>query len=115
MNQTISQKFLLWGIFLVIGIIAIVWLIKNRYDWCSNKCWECENYSPFRRTGECPPRTGYTYLDAYEQEQYYKQYPYVYPTPYSYTTAWYKGRRAEDRFRLRQKEIVEQAYAAEKK
>ena len=103
MAQDRSQKFFLWGIFLVLGVCVLMWLLQRKCDYCQNKCYECddkdvETYSPYRRTGGCPPRTGWNYLDAYEQEDYYKNYPYIYPTPTNYTRALYKGRRAEHDF-----------------
>lgn len=81
-NLSITSIILL--IFILIVIILIVW--NNSKN---------ERFSPYRGTGNCPPRTGYTYLDSYEQEDYYKNYPYIYPTPNSYTTEWYKLKRDE--------------------
>lgn len=71
-------------IFLLLVIIFIFW-----------KTSQNEKFSPYRGTGSCPPRTGYTYLDVYEQGDYYKNYPYIYPTPRSYTTNWYDLKRKE--------------------
>ena len=95
--QTKTQKYLLWAMAIALGI----WLIMSVTT---------EKYSPFRRTGGCPPRTGYNYLDAYEQEQYYLQYPYVYPTPQSYVTAWYADRRQEGIYENALKKQVEKQY-----
>nr|QBK86532.1 MAG: hypothetical protein LCMAC102_03270 [Marseillevirus LCMAC102] len=96
MAQDQSQKFL----FLVlISAFIFVWFLR-----C--KCQNNETYSPYRRTGGCPPRTGHNYLDAYEQEDYYRKYPYVYPTPQSYTTALYAGRRQLNRSLKAQKEKI---------
>jgi len=72
-----------WLIFAVVIALLVFLLMFKR----------SEGYSPFRRTGGCPPRTGYNYLDVYEQQDYYKKYPYIYPTPYSYITSWYSDRR----------------------
>lgn len=74
--------------------------------------WLCvkEGYSPFRHTGGCPPRTGRTYLDAYEQQDYYRKYPYVYPTPHTYITNWYAARRAENDWRMKAREEVAERY-----
>lgn len=94
MKQDPNQKFLLWGIFLIVGVFVLTWILG-----CAR-----EGYSPYRRTGGCSPRTGWTYLDAYEQQDYYRKYPYVYPTPVSYTTAWYAGRRAMDENRMMRKD-----------
>jgi len=77
------------------AILLCIIIIAAIICFCVSKT--SEGYSPFRHTGGCPPRTGYNYLDAYEQQDYYMKYPYIYPTPVSYTTAWYAGRRAEDR------------------
>ena len=37
-------------------------------------------------------RTGMNYLDVYDQQSYYDEYPYGYPNPESYTTAWFNLR-----------------------
>ena len=66
-------------IFVVIVIVILLCMYKNGH----------ENYSPYRHTGGCPPRTGYNYLDQYEQEDYYKKYPYLYPTPQNYIKNMY--------------------------
>lgn len=90
MKQDKTQQFLLVGVCLILLVFVLTWVLG-----CSR-----EGYSPFRRTGGCPPRTGWNYLDAYEQGDYYNKYPYVYPTPVSYTTAWYAGRRAMNQDRI---------------
>ncbi|MDX1472410.1 MAG: hypothetical protein R3213_13000, partial [Flavobacteriaceae bacterium] len=95
MAQDISQRFFLWGIFLILGVFVLMWLLQRRCDYCKETCNQKEDYSPYRRTGGCPPRTGNTYLDAYEQEEYYRKYPYIYPTPTNYVRALYGNKRAE--------------------
>ena len=85
MKQDSSQKFLLWGISIILAIVVLGYLRKQKIT--------NEAYMPFRRTGGCPPRTGFSYLDAYEQQDYYRKHPWIYPTPVSYTTAWYNNRR----------------------
>lgn len=101
MAQNLSQRFFLWGIFIILGIYILVWLIQQKIYDCKNKCWECdkkEGYSPYRRTGGCPARTGWTYLDSYAQEDFYRKYPFIYPTPTNYYRDWYANRRANYRF-----------------
>ena len=99
MKEDTNQKFFLSGILIILGVIILIWLLRRKCDYCKNGCWKCkEGYSPYRRTGDCPPRSGWTYLDAYEQEDYYKKYPYIYPTPTNYWKEWYANRRANYRF-----------------
>lgn len=105
MAQDQSQKFFLWGILLVVGVFIFVWLLNRRSLYCQNQCWKCdenssskEGYSPYRNTGGCSSRTGWTYLDRYDQEDFYRKYPYVYPTPTNYVRQWYANRRANDNF-----------------
>jgi hypothetical protein len=40
-----------------------------------------------------PRRENLKYLDVYEKQDYYQNYPQVWPIPYTYTTALYKLRR----------------------
>ena len=101
MTQNISQNFFLWSILIIAGVYIMIWLIKRRSDFCKNDCWKCndkEDYSPYRDTGGCPSRTGWTYLDSYAQEDFYRKYPYIYPTPTNYVRDWYANRRANYRF-----------------
>lgn len=77
---------------LTVIIILIILILIVFIFWNNSKN---EKFSPYRGTNNCPPRTGYTYLDAYEQEDYYKNYPYIYPTPSSYTTEWYDLKRKD--------------------
>jgi len=107
MAQDQAQNFFIWGIVVISLAFIFLWYLGRRCDYCKNDCRKCkEDFSPFRRTGGCPPRTGWTYLDEYEQEQYYKQYPYIYPTPTSYTRRWYANRRAENQFLEQQKKFT---------
>jgi len=76
------------SIIIITSLLVIVIFVL----WSSSRN---ENFSPYRGTSSCPPRTGYTYLDAYEQGDYYKNYPYIYPTPSSYITEWYDLKRKE--------------------
>lgn len=127
MPQDTSQKFFLWGIFLIAGVCILMWLLQRRCYYCQNKCYECdddfeklkehgrESFSPYRRTGGCPPRTGYNYLDAYEQEDYYQKYPYIYPTPTNYVRALYTKRREQNAFIEAQKIQLAREYAAQHK
>ena len=68
------------------GVLCVVWGLKKFTDTKNT-----ESYSPYRGTGGCGYKTGYNYLDVYDQQDYYTKYPYIYPTPLSYTTAWYGG------------------------
>ena len=88
MAQNQTQMYLLIGLLLIVSVYILMWLANNNRLQCSP-----EGYMPYRNTGNCPPRTGYNYLDAYEQSDYYKKYPYVYPTPPSYTRNIFKYRR----------------------
>lgn len=121
MAQDASQRFFLWGIFLILGVCILMWILQKRCEYCQNKCYECddresesevEDFSPYRRTGGCPPRTGWNYLDAYEQEDYYQNYPYIYPTPTNYTRSLYTGRRAEHAFIEAERHRLAQEYVA---
>lgn len=94
-----QQQNLMWILVLVfVASILIIWTQRSvqRQD-------DEEGFLPFRHTGACPPRTGYNYLDAYEQEQYYKKFPYIYPTPQTYVTDWFKLHREEDDFMMKQR------------
>ena len=135
MPQDTSQKFFIGGVSLIVGVFVLMWLLQKKCQYCKNKCYECEdydlnstmpdskysrltfgqreleNYSPYRRTGGCLPRTGYNYLDAYEQEDYYRNYPYIYPTPTNYIRTLYAERRAENAFLKAQSIEMAQRYA----
>lgn len=99
--QDTSQKFLLWGVFLIIGVWILVWLTQRRCYYCQNKCYECEDhrdretFSPYRNTGGCPSQTGYNYLDEYEQD-YYQSHRQIYPTSTNYIRALYDQRRKQN-------------------
>lgn len=69
-----------------------------------------EGFSPYRRTGGCPSGTGWNYLDAYEDQEYYRKYPYIYPTPTNYIRALFKGRRAQNKFQEKQYKKTVQEY-----
>ncbi|MFW9930722.1 MAG: hypothetical protein ACFFD1_15135 [Candidatus Thorarchaeota archaeon] len=70
-----------------------------------------EYFSPYRNTGGCTPRTGYNYLDAYLQEDYYQKYPYIYPTPQTYTTLWYAQQRKQNKaLELAKQNVLEKIY-----
>lgn len=109
MRQDPAQNFLLWGILLILTIIVVMWLFRGCESSRSRYRNSTEGYSPYRRTGGCPPRTGWTYLDAYEQEDYYRKYPYIYPTPTSYTRAWYKLRRKNANLLEQERQRIEAA------
>ncbi len=70
------------------GIVLLVIILLAVWFFCFKRR---ENFMPYR----CG-RTGMNYLDVYEQESYYDEYPYGYPTPESYTTAWYNLRNKYD-------------------
>lgn len=100
-----TQKFFIWGIIIIFAIFVIYRFAKGKCL-CSNQ----EGFSPYRRTGGCPVRTGWNYLDAYEDQEYYRKYPYIYPTPTNYIRDLYKGRRAQNKFQEKQHEKVIQEY-----
>lgn len=57
-----------------------------------------EKYSPYRYTTGCPSAVRWEYHKEYDNEDYYKKYPYIYPTPTNYVKAWYAGMRANNKF-----------------
>jgi len=67
-------------IFIVIisVVIICIYISKNQ-----------EMYSPYRSQKNCF-RTGYNYLDAYTQNDFYKKYPRIYPNPPNYYKQLYK-------------------------
>ena len=85
----------MYGLVLIAVVIILGWFLWRKCDLCPSKCQdEIEGFMPYR----CG-RTGMNYLDAYYQQDYYKEYPYGYPNPDSYTTAWYTLRNMFDRHR----------------
>jgi hypothetical protein len=108
MNRESTQTSFLLGMAVIVSLFILTWWIaQKRYD-CQNRCWECddsgplnrnkEGYSPYRNTGGCPNSTGWTYQDSYDQEDWYRKYPYIYPTPTNYYRDWYANRRANSRY-----------------
>ena len=93
MAQNKSREFFFWGIFLIVAVFVMMAMLKKKCDYCKSSS---ESYSPYKGMGSYIPKTGYNYLDVYEQEDYYKKHPFIYPTPLSYTTSWYKGRNKFD-------------------
>lgn len=90
MGQDAAQNFLFYGIILI-GIIFILIWSMNRMS-CNEK------YSTYG-VMENAARTGMSYLDAYEQQDYYLKYPYIYPSSNSYITRWYANRNLLDKSR----------------
>ncbi len=106
MEQTKSQKFFLWGILIIVGIMVLMWTLRRRCIFCSNKCWQCdeeEGFMPYR--DNCPSLSGMGNLDDYSLtnyfskrgnkaltwgQDYYRSNPHIYPTPDSFNTALYR-------------------------
>ena len=81
-----------WFYFLVVigsSIVLILYLMKLPFQ---------EKYSPYRYTAGCPTAVRWESHKEYDNEDYYKKYPYIYPTPTNYVKAWYAGMRANNKF-----------------
>ena len=69
-----------------------------------------ENYSPYRYTTGCPSAVRWEAHKEYDNEDYYKKYPYIYPTPTNYVKAWYAGMRANNKFLVEQRRKMEETF-----
>lgn len=80
-----KQQHLIYILLLCIGVIAIMGIIcKKSYP---------EPFNHYRELAGCPQKTGYLYLDVYDQGDYYRDHPYIFPTKHSYTTVEYDKTR----------------------
>lgn len=79
----------------VITLVSLLIIVVVYLSSCSQ---EQENYNHYRGTGNCTFETGRRYLDAYDMQDLYRKFPYVYPTPLSYTKAWYAIDREKQRY-----------------
>jgi len=101
MDRDKSQQTVFFVLITILIFVVARWWWKNSYRICN------ENYSPFRNTGGIDSdHTGYTYLDEYSNQQFYKNNPWVYPTPTSYTRLLYKYERENNRYLEEQRKKI---------